>query len=56
MARTNRLPTAFDRLGLKYAFRALRGIIFTRVLEFPFQTIDIRRIARHAALLHEQPH
>jgi hypothetical protein len=42
MARTDRLPTAFDRIGLKYAFRA-------RVLELPFQTIDIRRIDRTMA-------
>ena len=46
MAQANRLPTTFDRIGLKYAFRALGGIIFARVLELPFETIDIRRIDR----------
>ena len=44
MARANCLPTTFDSIGVEYAPRALRWILSARSLEFPLQTIDIRRV------------
>ena len=46
MAGANCLPATFNGVDLEYALRALSWIISACCLEFPFQTIDIRRIDR----------